>query len=57
MNAWIGTYLALRVAYILAYINITRAKYSHLRSVLWAISTFVLGGIFVKAGNELVAHG
>ncbi|KAF2691614.1 hypothetical protein K458DRAFT_325085 [Lentithecium fluviatile CBS 122367] len=57
MNTAIGSYLALRVAYIVAYINVTSQKYSYVRSLLWAISSFVLGGIFVKAGNKLVAQG
>jgi uncharacterized MAPEG superfamily protein len=56
MNVAVGTYLALRVVYILLYINVTRRKYSHLRSLVWASSTFLLIGIFVKAGNKLVAQ-
>jgi uncharacterized MAPEG superfamily protein len=57
MNSAVGAYLAIRVAYIAAYINVTSGKYSYVRSLLWAISKGILGTIFVKAGNKLVAQG
>lgn len=57
MNNAAGAYLGLRVAYIFAYIGITRQKYSYLRSMIWAISTGVLFRLFWKAGNKLTAQG
>ncbi|KAF2270830.1 hypothetical protein CC78DRAFT_538559 [Lojkania enalia] len=54
LNISAGTYLGLRLTYILLYINTTRQKSSYVRSLNWFLSVAILMGIYVKAGNKLM---
>ena len=53
LNTVAGGYLALRVAYIYAYINTETVSRSAIRSVLWGTSLGSLLYLVVRAGNEL----
>lgn len=55
MNRWLATYLATRVVYLLSYSTTEKWRWSLLRSVLYTAGGLVLGGIYVKAGQKLVA--
>jgi uncharacterized MAPEG superfamily protein len=56
LNATVGGYLALRVAYLIAYINTTSRKRSFLRTGIWGASTAVLISLIVRAGNVLAKN-
>lgn len=51
LNTATGAYLALRVLYIAFYINTTGNRYSYFRTATWCLSTAILFGLFIKAGN------
>ncbi|KAL8752553.1 MAG: hypothetical protein Q9184_005690 [Pyrenodesmia sp. 2 TL-2023] len=53
MNRAIGAFMALRAAYIVAYVNIETQKWSHLRSTIWSVATGVSLWVMIKAGNVL----
>ena len=53
LNGVAGTFLGLRVAYTLAYINTTNEKASFARTGLWISSIVTLMYLIVKSGNVL----
>lgn len=53
MNWAFGTFLVLRAAYIVAYINIESQQWSHLRSVIFNVAAGVCLWVMFKAGNVL----
>lgn len=53
LNITAASFLALRVAYIFAYINIGDPKRSFVRTAIYAASNVVLGYLVVLAGNAL----
>ncbi|KAF2643029.1 hypothetical protein P280DRAFT_421509 [Massarina eburnea CBS 473.64] len=55
MNFAAGGFLLSRVVYTLLYINVTRQKYSYLRSLVWWIGSVLWIRIYWKAGNALVS--
>jgi len=58
LNVIAGSYLLLRVAYAVAYINISHHKGSRVRTGIWATSSFLLLYQIVIAGNVLARkHG
>lgn len=58
LNVFAGSYLLLRVAYVVAYINISTHKASRIRSGIWATSSILLLYQIVVAGNVLARkHG
>ena len=57
LNGGAGAYLLFRVAYTLAYINITSHRASFVRTGIWATSTLLLLFQMVLAGNVLARKG
>jgi uncharacterized MAPEG superfamily protein len=55
LNASLGAFLGLRVLYTALYVNTTDLSTSRLRSVTWLVSTLVLFGVYIGAGNKMLA--
>ncbi|KAF2132410.1 hypothetical protein P153DRAFT_355018 [Dothidotthia symphoricarpi CBS 119687] len=55
MNLSLGAYLGLRVLYTVLYVNTTRNKTASLRSLVWAVQTLILFGVYITAGNKMMA--
>jgi hypothetical protein len=55
LNVSLGAFLGLRVLYTALYVNTTDLSTSRLRSVTWLVSTLVLFGVYIGAGNKMLA--
>jgi len=53
LNAFVVTYLCLRVVYTFIYINVSSHRYSFYRTAIWLVSTLMCLGIFVAGGFAL----
>ena len=53
MNITSGAFLALRLAYLVAYFEITTPRLSYIRSLFWMTSVVVCMYVMVSAGNVM----
>ena len=57
LNLASAAYLIIRLLYLIAYVGITKHKYSFARSGLWSTSIAVCFYVLIVAGNVMVNGG